>query len=84
MKKTIEKLSKENLLSPHEFAERLSISRWTVYKMIGDGRIQSIKISRLVRIPASEVQRLIQRGLRPAQGRKRPPVPESEVSNGLE
>ncbi len=69
MKKTIEKLgSKERLLSPHEFAERLSISRWTVYKMIGDGRIQSIKISRLVRIPESEVLRIVKQGLQPAKG----------------
>ena len=68
MKSTIEKLSKENLLSPHEFAERLSISRWTVYKMIGDGRIQSIKISRLVRIPESEISRIVEQGLPPAKG----------------
>ena len=67
MNSTFEKLSTERLLSPHEFAERLSISRWTVYKMIGDGRIQSIKISRLVRIPESEVSRIVKQGLRPAQ-----------------
>ena len=68
MKKTIEKLgSKERLLSPHELAERLSISRWTVYKMIGDGRIQSIKISRLVRIPESEVSRIVKQGLGPVK-----------------
>ncbi len=59
----IEKLSTERLLSPHEVAERLSISRWTVYKMIGDGRIQSIKIGRLVRIPDSEVSRIVKQGL---------------------
>ena len=69
MKKTIEKLgSKERLLSPHEFAERLSISRWTVYKMIGDGRIPSIRIGRLVRIPDSEALRIVEQGLRPAMG----------------
>jgi len=69
MKKTIEKLgSKEPLLSPHQLAERLSISRWTVYKMIGDGRIQSIKIGRLVRIPESEVLRIVEQGLRRAKG----------------
>ncbi len=69
MKKVIEKLgSKERLLSPHELAERLSISRWTVYKMIGDGRIQSIKIGRLVRIPDSELLRIVEQGLRPAKG----------------
>jgi len=64
----IEKLSTERLLSPHEVAERLSISRWTVYKMIGDGRIQSIKIGRLVRIPESEVSRIVEQGLRRAKG----------------
>jgi len=68
MRTTIQKLSKERLLSPHEFAERLSISRWTVYKMIGDGRIQSINISRLVRIPESEVLRIVEQGLRPVKG----------------
>jgi len=67
MKTTIQKLSKETFLSPHEFAERLSISRWTVYKMIGDGRIRSINISRLVRIPESEVLRIVEQGLRPVQ-----------------
>jgi len=64
----IEKLSTERLLSPHELAERLSISRWTVYKMLGDGRIQSIKIGRLVRIPESEVLRIVEQGLRRAKG----------------
>ena len=69
MKKTTEKLGlKERLLSPHELAERLSVSRWTVYKMIGDGRIQSIKIGRLVRIPESEVLQIVEQGLRPAKG----------------
>ena len=68
MNSTFEKLSTERLLSPHEFAERLSISRWTVYKMIGDGRIQSIKISRLVRIPESEISRIVEQGLPPAKG----------------
>ncbi len=67
---TIEKLgSEERLLSPHELAERLSISRWTVYKMLGDGRIQSVKIGRLVRIPESEVTRIVKQGLRKGIGR---------------
>ena len=50
------------MLSPKEFANRLSISRWTVYAWIQDGRIKSVKIGRLVRIPASEVERLVQEG----------------------
>ena len=52
------------MLSPKEFANRLSISRWTVYAWIQDGRIKSVKIGRLVRIPASEVERLVQEGAR--------------------
>jgi len=36
--------------------------------MIGDGRIQSIKIGRLVRIPDSEVNRIVEQGLRPVKG----------------
>ncbi len=48
-----------NLLSPREFAERLSISRWTVYSWISNGRISSVKVGRLVRIPQSEVDRII-------------------------
>ncbi len=68
MKTALEKVSKEKLLSPKELAERLSISRWTVYKMLEDGRIRSVKISRLVRIPESEVLRIVEQGLRPAKG----------------
>jgi len=68
VKTTIEKVSKEKLLSPKELAERLSISRWTIYKMLEDGRIQSVKIGRLVRIPDSEVLRIVEQGLRPVMG----------------
>lgn len=51
-----------SLLSPKEFADRLSISRWTVYAWIQEGRIKSVKLGRLVRIPESEVERLVQEG----------------------
>ena len=50
------------MLSPKEFADRLSISRWTVYAWIQEGRIKSVKLGRLVRIPASEVDRIVQEG----------------------
>ena len=55
-------VSQERLLSPQQFADRLSISRWTVYAWISEGRIKSVKVSRLVRIPESEVDRLVQEG----------------------
>ena len=50
------------LLSPQQFADRLSISRWTVYAWIQEGRIKSIKLGRLVRIPESELERIVQEG----------------------
>ena len=57
------------MLSPKEFADRLSISRWTVYAWISEGRIKSVKVSRLVRIPESEVDRIVQEGVQEAIGR---------------
>ncbi len=52
----------QQFLSPQELADRLSISRWTVYSWISEGRIKSVKVSRLVRIPESEVDRIVQEG----------------------
>ncbi len=56
--------SSEKFLSPAEVAERLSIRRWTVYAWISAGRIRSIKIGRLVRIPEAELERLLVQGER--------------------
>ncbi|MEE8114692.1 MAG: helix-turn-helix domain-containing protein [Nitrososphaerales archaeon] len=56
------------MLSPQEFADRLSISRWTVYAWLQEARIRSVKIGRLVRIPESELERIIQEGSREVLG----------------
>ena len=61
MEKEVQQVS--TLLTPQEFAQRLSISRWTAYAWISEGRIQSVKIGRLVRIPESEVERIVQEGI---------------------
>jgi acetyl-CoA synthetase len=53
----------DRFLTPKQFADRLSISRWTVYAWISEGKIKSVKIGRLVRIPESEVERIVQEGL---------------------
>ncbi len=53
----------DRFLTPRQFADRLSISRWTVYAWISEGKIKSVKIGRLVRIPESEVERIVQEGL---------------------
>ena len=54
--------SRDRLLSPQEFAELLSVSRWTIYGWLQEGRIRSVKIGRLVRIPESELDRIVREG----------------------
>jgi len=58
----ITEVSREKLISPQEFADRLSISRWTVYAWLQEGKIVAIKLGRLVRIPESELERIIKEG----------------------
>ncbi len=53
----------DRFLTPQQFADRLSISRWTVYAWLQEGKIESIKLGRLVRIRESEVERIVQEGL---------------------
>ena len=53
---------KPRLFRPDEVARILDISRWTVYGWINQGRIRSVKIGRLVRIPESELDRLTDEG----------------------
>ena len=43
-----------------EAARQLSICRATVYRMIGAGEIRSVKIRNAVRIPRTEIERLLQ------------------------
>lgn len=56
-------------VSPQQFADRLSISRWTVYAWLQEGRIRSVKLGRLVRIPESEIARMVHEGTQEAIGR---------------
>ncbi len=69
MKKVPEERFESRLLTPQQFADRLSISRWTVYAWIAEGRVKSVKLGRLVRIPESEVERIVQEGIQEAIGR---------------
>jgi excisionase family DNA binding protein len=55
------------LLRVNEFAERLDVTPACVRRWLLERKIVSTRIGRLVRIPASEVQRLIESGLRPAR-----------------
>jgi len=55
------------LLRLGEFAKLVGLARPTIRKWVASRRIASVKLSaRAVRIPASEVGRLIQAKLRPA------------------
>ena len=61
-------VSEDRFLTPQQFADRFSISRWTVYAWISEGRIKSVKVSRLVRIPESEVDRIVNQGMQGVVG----------------
>jgi excisionase family DNA binding protein len=46
-------------LSVAEVAAYLRCSRTTVYKLLAEGRLRSVKLGRLRRIPAGELARLV-------------------------
>jgi excisionase family DNA binding protein len=56
-----------SLLSVPEFAAALNVSLACARRWILERRVATIKLGRLVRIPTSEVERLISSGLRPAR-----------------
>jgi len=55
------------LLSVPEFASALNLTVACVRRWILEQRIATVKLGRLIRIPSSEVERLISSGLRPAR-----------------
>lgn len=57
----------KKLLSIAEFAEALGVTVACGRRWILERRITFTKIGRLVRIPASEVDRLVEEGLHPAK-----------------
>ena len=64
----------ERLLTPAEVAEYLRISRRTVVRWVREGRLRAIRVGRQWRIPAEEVQRVVQKGLhvQPKEERRDP------------
>ena len=48
------------LLTPEAAASRLSCGRSTVYDLIAEGRLESIRIGRSRRIPVSALERFIE------------------------
>ena len=55
------------LLTVKEFAQELGLTVSCVRRWTAERRITTVKISRLIRIPAGEVSRLIDLGTRPAK-----------------
>jgi excisionase family DNA binding protein len=55
------------LLKVDEFAEALRVTPAAVRRWILERKVNIVKVGRLVRVPASEVQRLIDAGTRRAK-----------------
>jgi excisionase family DNA binding protein len=58
------------LLSVQEFADALNITVACARRWVLERKITTVKLGRLIRIPASEVERLVNSGLRPARSSK--------------
>jgi excisionase family DNA binding protein len=60
-----------NLMNVQEFAQALGVTTACVRRWILERRIASVKVGRLVRLPLSEVARIIEDGLRPAKAARK-------------
>jgi excisionase family DNA binding protein len=58
-------MAEETLLRPAEFAAALGVTVSCVRRWIYERKIASVKVGRLVRIPASEIARIMRSGMRP-------------------
>ena len=51
----------KNLLRPNEAANLLSVTRWTIYRWVKEGKLEATKISRgSLRIFSASVDKLIE------------------------
>ena len=55
------------LLKVPEAADMLALSQKTVWQWIGERRIGVVRLGRAVRIPQSEIDRLLEEGTTPAR-----------------
>ena len=59
------------LLRVEEFAAALSVKPSAIRRWLLERRVSSVKVGRkLIRIPASEIDRLVEAGFRPARREK--------------
>ena len=54
--------SSTGLLTVNELAHHLSVSRWTVYKLVRDGKLRAVKVGTRNRFRLSDVERYLERG----------------------
>lgn len=57
----------DELLTVDEFADLLRVTSACVRRWLLEKRVASVKIGRLIRIPHSEVERIVQTGFRAAR-----------------
>ena len=57
----------QQLLTVEAFAKALNVTSACVRRWVLDRKVTTVKLGRLVRIPHSEVDRLVEQGLRPAK-----------------
>lgn len=54
---------KVNFYSSTQVADKLNISRQTVFRKIKDGKIKAVKVGKNYKIPTTEVARIIKEGV---------------------
>ena len=52
----------DTFYTPDELAAMLKVTRQAIYSWIKQGRMESVRIGRTVRIPGAEVERLLREG----------------------
>ena len=55
--------SKVNFYSSTQVADKLNVSRQTVFRKIKDGEIKAVKIGKNYKIPTTEVTRILKEGM---------------------
>jgi len=63
------------LLKPGEAADLLGVSRSTIYQLMGSGEVPSMRVGKLLRVPAAALQRWVnERAAEPAPGGNARPI----------
>jgi excisionase family DNA binding protein len=67
MRTRIQEVKMAILLSVPQVAERLGVTASCIRRWVFELKITTVKLGRLIRVPASELDRLVDAGLRPAR-----------------